>query len=680
MMRKLHSSSWFCLFLTALFPGAMPARATVTVLSYWHMGEKDPGAVSGGSCTNTVDSAGGDTLAFTPINTSLYPVYTSGVAATAATNTGSTLALSITNGQYGAGSLVTSAANNFGIECWVNPGSTTNSGAVLAYNGLRGNGWGLFQNGANFEILFGGEVFLGSGTAVAKAGTWTYLALVENNGIATLYTNGVAAFSATSTPITPSSAFTVGGDALYGDYFTGSIDEVRVFTFNTGAFVTNDLLYYQGAPPPTVTLSSDIYNESAVAGSDSVTLTITPTNAAWTATANTSWLHLPVTNGVGSNTLTFTFSDNTGIPRTGTLTIAGQTVTVNQAQASISFPLPYTGYYGCDYAETAAVGGTYTVPITVTPNDANWTCSASASWIHVLTPSGTGSMNIQYSVDPNTNSSATVRWDYNGVSFDSVSNAYASYNTKFLVYQQAPTPGAGQATYLFTGNLIPFLPEYTPANASAAFRSLQSNDVYYLSMTLVTGAPVVYFATYACGANNITFSVPTRGLVYSEPYEDFEVLYTSYNPYELRWDAGEVDSTVDMTFWARDFSNTALPNGNMPNPLNLTGFHGGDDFAQIIFYNAADGGATLWYANLVPIPFLNITPQGSGTNLIWWLTSDATLTPTLQSATNLTPASVWKNVTNEPVVSGLTNSVTLPVSTTAMFYRLQVLDTNSDND
>ncbi|HEX4121020.1 MAG TPA: LamG-like jellyroll fold domain-containing protein [Verrucomicrobiae bacterium] len=669
MLRKLGPFRWFFLLLITLFLAAVPVRATVTVLSYWHMGEHDPGAVSGGRCNSTVDSVGGDTLAFAP-ESGHYPYYTNGVAASAAQQTGSSLGVAITNGEYGTAAVVTTAGDNFGIECWVNPGTNNTGSQILAYNGLRGNGWGIYQNGTNFEGLFGGEIFFGAGTAIATPGTWIHLALVRNNGDTTLYTNGVPVSTTAEAPLTPSTSFTVGGDAQFGDYFTGVIDEVRVFTFTAGQFSTNDLLYFQ-TPPGVYNLASTNYNEGASAGTDTVVLTTSPANAVWTATANATWLHLPSTSGVGNSNILFGFDDNPGVPRKGTLTIADQSVTVSQGQATLSFPLSYTGFYGCDFMEIPASGGATNVPMTVTPNVGQWTCSASANWIHVQTASGTGSTDIAFTADPNTN--GTVRWNYDGVSFDSAEGPFRSVNTKFLVYQQASTPGPGQATYQFTGHLIPYLPQDAPANASAALLSVASNDVFYLTMTLVTGAPVVYSATYACGVNNITFSVPSRGLVYSASFEDFEVLDEVNSPNELRWGAANLDSTVGMIFWADDLTSTALANGDMPNPLNLTGFHSGESFSQIFLINGNGENPTLFMGDLVPMPTLNITPQ-PGTNVIWWVTSDATYTPVLQSTTSLTGGSDWQTVTNAPVTLGLTNSVALPESAPAdQFFRLKIL-------
>jgi len=78
--------------------------------------------------------------------------------------------------------------------------------------------------------------------------------------------------------------------------------------------------------------------EGLAAGTDSVALTAVPATTAWTATANSPWLHLSPAqqSGSGSATVGFTFDADPGAPRIGTLTIAGQTITVTQAAAVIT--------------------------------------------------------------------------------------------------------------------------------------------------------------------------------------------------------------------------------------------------------------------------------------------------------------------------------------------------------
>ena len=103
--------SW--LVLSALL-AAGPARAMVTALNYWRMGENDAGAVSGGTTTNTTDIVGANNLIFNAAAT-----YTSSVAPVAASVSGSTLALQLTGGVYAAAAAIPNLTNNFGIECWV---------------------------------------------------------------------------------------------------------------------------------------------------------------------------------------------------------------------------------------------------------------------------------------------------------------------------------------------------------------------------------------------------------------------------------------------------------------------------------------------------------------------------------------------------------------------------------
>jgi trimeric autotransporter adhesin len=76
--------------------------------------------------------------------------------------------------------------------------------------------------------------------------------------------------------------------------------------------------------------------EGPGAGSDSVVLATATPMSTWTATADDTWLHLSAANqsGTGSTNVVFSYDANPGATRTGTLTIAGETVTVTQAGSS----------------------------------------------------------------------------------------------------------------------------------------------------------------------------------------------------------------------------------------------------------------------------------------------------------------------------------------------------------
>jgi predicted outer membrane repeat protein len=278
--------------LTFLFLllAASSARATITVLDYWHMGENDLGPVAGNYCSNIVDSVGGNNLTNADA-LNYFGVYTNGVSPSAAAETGSTVAVVFTNSEFATAALATTASDNFGIECWVNPGTNVSGGHILANNGARNNGWGLYLSGTNFQVIFGGSAFFNPVPATPNA--WTHLALVRTNGISTFYTNGVAAGPTfANSPLPPTGTFTVGGDALFPDEtFSGAIDEVRVFTVAAGAFSTNDLLFYS----PNVL----VYNTSdADAGSLRAALASAPSGATIRFSPALAGQSIVLTNGV----------------------------------------------------------------------------------------------------------------------------------------------------------------------------------------------------------------------------------------------------------------------------------------------------------------------------------------------------------------------------------------------
>jgi subtilisin family serine protease len=86
-------------------------------------------------------------------------------------------------------------------------------------------------------------------------------------------------------------------------------------------------------------------------GSTSVSLTAT-NGCPWTATSNASWLTITSPgNGTASSTITYTVAANSGQARTGTLTIAGQTLTVSQEAAPSSLPSIQFGLPGYSVSE-----------------------------------------------------------------------------------------------------------------------------------------------------------------------------------------------------------------------------------------------------------------------------------------------------------------------------------------
>jgi hypothetical protein len=263
-------------------------------VGYWRMGEEDPNADVGAAAETTKDSAGTNDLACFG-----EPFYSDDVSSAAATHAESSLSLGFSGlGAYAIGGLASAAQDNFGLEAWVKP-AVVNADQTIAYNGdTSASGWGLRIAGDNstYCALFGGVTFFGSSPAAPNV--WTHLALVRNNGLSTLYVNGMPVAETNAVPNVPAGNFAVGEPpGSTNQFFTGEIDEVRIFTFPPDGFSTNDLLLYQSATPTLFGLKLLTNGAFQFASSNAI-------NASWTVLSSTN-LSLPFVNwtpiGTASN-------------------------------------------------------------------------------------------------------------------------------------------------------------------------------------------------------------------------------------------------------------------------------------------------------------------------------------------------------------------------------------------
>lgn len=114
----------------------------------------------------------------------------------------------------------------------------------------------------------------------------------------------------------------------------------------------------QAALPYSAALATTNWTVGAVAGSDSVTLQLTPiTSSNWTATANAAWLHVSSASVAGdrSTNVIYSFDANPGPTRSGTLTIANQILTVTQVGNSFTNVNLLTNVVGVGLNQCAGV-------------------------------------------------------------------------------------------------------------------------------------------------------------------------------------------------------------------------------------------------------------------------------------------------------------------------------------
>ncbi len=164
----------------------------------------------------------------------------------------------------------------------------------------------------------------------------------------------------------------------------------------------------------TFSISPTNINAAAAGETDAITINVTPSACApnsWTAQAGSSFVGVSPSSGAGTGQVTVTTAPNTGPARTGTVAIAGQTLTVNQAappacSAVAVSPNPVT---------LASGGGSQNESVALMPAGClsnTWLVTATAnpgSFISSITPTtGTGNGTFSFSASPNTGASRTA--------------------------------------------------------------------------------------------------------------------------------------------------------------------------------------------------------------------------------------------------------------------------------
>ena len=214
------------------------------------------------------------------------------------------------------------------LEAWVRPTAAVNTWRTIvmkeqpsyyAYGMYAGTGTGVPSGNG----MIGGTDRDVRGAAGIPLNTWTHLAATYDGSAIRIFVNGVqsAQLAATGAIATSTGVLKIGGNAIWGEYFAGQIDEVRVYNKAlTAAQITTDM----NAP---------------VAGADT-----TPPSAPANLTAAGS---------VGQVSLTWSAStDNVAIQRYNVYrsTTAGFTPSAANRIAQPS---------GTSYTDTALATGTY---------------------------------------------------------------------------------------------------------------------------------------------------------------------------------------------------------------------------------------------------------------------------------------------------------------------------------
>ena len=152
-------------------------------------------------------------------------------------------------------------------------------------------------------------------------------------------------------------------------------------------------------PACTFSVSKTSLSFGAAGGSDSVNVA-TASNCAWSAASNTGWMTISGgASGTGNGVVQVAVTANsTESARTGTLTIAGVSVTVNEDGLA---PPPCTYTVSPVALVFGSGGGSDSVTVTTATN-CSWTAADDRDWFTVANgASGTGNGTVRIEVLPN---------------------------------------------------------------------------------------------------------------------------------------------------------------------------------------------------------------------------------------------------------------------------------------
>ena len=256
---------------------------------------------------------------------------------------------------------------------------------------IGGQTFTLTQSGVTGSVT----LFPQSDTALGTATSGKSISVTSN---ATDYAWTASSNSAWLT-ITSGASTTGSGTVTYSVAANTSANS-RTGTLTVGG---QSFTVTQSGITPTYTLANATGTAPATAGSSTLGLTVTPSDATWIATSNAAWLTVSPSSGTGSATLTYSYTAATTVAsRTGTVTAGGQTFTLIQSGLTGNVTLTPA-------SDTIAALGTTGKTVTVTANapDFAWTATSNAAWLTITSGASiTGSGTVTYNVAANTSANS----------------------------------------------------------------------------------------------------------------------------------------------------------------------------------------------------------------------------------------------------------------------------------
>lgn len=154
--------------------------------------------------------------------------------------------------------------------------------------------------------------------------------------------------------------------------------------------IAGQLITISQASGCTYSLTTSSQSFAAAGGSGQISVN-SGSSCPWTAASNASWITISSgAAGTGSGTVSYSVAANNTPQRTGTITVAGQTFTVQQSNGCSFSVSPVNHFFNRN-------GGGTTATVS-TGQGCTWTGSSNAGWLSITTGgSGSGPATVQFS-------------------------------------------------------------------------------------------------------------------------------------------------------------------------------------------------------------------------------------------------------------------------------------------
>ena len=233
------------------------------------------------------------------------------------------------------------------LEAWVDPTTVSSAWRDVIYKGndnyfleATSTQGGVPAAGATV----GTSNVYAAGTSVLAANTWTYLTETYDGTALRLYVNGVqvSSLAETGNILTSTNALQIGGDSIWGQYFQGLIDDVRVYNQAlTQSQIQSDMNTPVAEVAPTVTSETPASAATNVAAAPSVA-SETPASGATNVAVSTAPT-ATFNEAVQSSTISFTLQNSSGSSVAGSVSYNSTTnVTTFTPTSALASNTTYT--------------------------------------------------------------------------------------------------------------------------------------------------------------------------------------------------------------------------------------------------------------------------------------------------------------------------------------------------